>query len=118
MSFHAPIDPGHLIQRPGALMEIEAGQCRCAGYWIGGVAVTMGQCSGEVVAEEGIEEVVRCDRHGQRQDASGNSLGEADQIGNESGLLIGKEAPRPPESRHHFVKDHGDTTFPEHPAKC
>ena len=68
------------------------------------MAVSQGR--GEVVAQEGVKQPVRGYGHGQGQDPSGDPLGEADEIGHKSNLMIGEETAGSSESCHDFVKDH------------
>ena len=70
-------------------MKVETGQCSGAGDGIGRVAVTVSQGRGEVIAEEGVEEFVRGDGDSEGKNATRDPLGEADQVWDESGLLVG-----------------------------
>ena len=114
---HAGVDSLHLRKRVGLLVEIETREGGGAGDRVGRVAVAVGECGREVVAEEGVEEVVGGDGDGQRKDAAGDPFGEADHVGEESGLLVGEEAAGPAEAGHDLVEDDGDAPFAEKGAE-
>lgn len=66
MSMQLLMNASDLTQGIRRRMEIKAGKSGSAGDGIRRVTVAVGQCGGEVVAKEGIEEIIRCDRDGER----------------------------------------------------
>ena len=107
------MDAGDLSQGVRGFMKIKTGKSGSTGHGICRVAVAVGKGSGEVVTQEGIEEIIRGDRDGKRQDPPGDPLRETDQIRNKARLLKGKKTPRPAEAGHHLVIDHWNSTLAE-----